>query len=190
VTARRAPAAGATDRSARAAVRVTVALALLAAGQLLSLTGRGLPDDVALVVRDGGYTVATPGDPDLVSFQLDSTGRAVEVVGVSVDVPGLRLVDVVAAGSATGGRALGEGAGDLPGFRLADSVTLTLRLEVTDCDAVDDAQHLVVVRVRDGRRAGDVALALRDYPDPEGVGADLRWQQVLALAACPSTDRG
>ena len=172
--------------AARGPFVVGVALAVLAAGQALSLAGRELAG-VELVVRDGGYTVATPADPELVSFQLDTTGRPADLVGVTTDVPGLQLVDVVVSGSDARNRELGAGEADLPRVRLESSATLSLRFRVVDCDAVDDGRHPVVVELEQGRRSGTVALPLRDYPDPEGTGPDLRWQQVLQRAACPST---
>jgi hypothetical protein len=175
----------ATRPGARPGTVVGTALAVLAAGQAWALTGRGL-DGVDLVVRDGGYTVATPADSELVSFQLDTTGRPADLVGVEVDVPGLELVDVVVSGSDARNRELGAGPAGLPRVRLESSATLSLRFRVTDCDAVDSAPHPVRLRLEQGRRSGTVALALRDYPDPEGAGPDLRWQQVLQRAGCPA----
>ncbi len=168
---------------------VAISLALVAIGQGIALAeNRGLPAAVRLTVPDAGYTVGTPSDPALVVFQLDNPGPALDLKAVLVAVPGLELVDVVAAGSSTGGRTLGEGEQALPTFRLVESVTLSLRFEVTDCDAIDDRPYPVRVQLQDGRRRGEVPLTLRDYPDLSGDGgADLRWQQVLAFAVCPAT---
>ena len=180
------------DRAAaRAGRAVGLALAVLSLAQVAALAEDRDLSGVRLAVRDGGYTVATPADPSLVSFQLDTESGPVELLDVALSAPGLRLVDVVAAGSATRGRELGLGDADLEPFELGDSVTMSLRFEVTDCAAIDSGRYPLRVSLRDGRRRGTVELPLRDYPDVTGEGGpDSRWQQVLAYASCPSTDPG
>ena len=173
-------------RRPSAPVAVLVALVLLAVGQVAALNrDLGLPPDVRVEVAEGGYVVGTQDSPSVVTFQLRNAGRPIEVRGVRLEAPGLRLVDVVASGDAVMSRIVGEGEEPLPAFRLVDGVTLVLTFEPTDCGAVDTGVYPVQLEVRDGPRSGVLPLRLRDYPDLEGRPLpDVPWQVVLATALC------
>lgn len=171
----------------RAPLALLVVLLLLAAGQVAVLrASRRLPPDVQVAVAEGGYVVGPLDEPSLVTFQLRSTGRAVQVRGLSLGAPGLRLVDAAAAGESVGFRRVGDGPAPLPAFRLEQGVTLVLTFAATDCRAIDDGRYPVMLDLAVGYRRAVLALPLRDYPDLTGQGGpDVPWQRVLAAALCP-----
>lgn len=162
-----------------------VMLLLLGAEAAVLARSATLPDDVRVEVLEGGYVVTTLDRPSLVTFQLRSTGRPVQVRGLELAAPGLELTDAVVSGEAVGFRRLGEGPGPLPPFELSGGATVVMNFAATDCAAIDDKRYPVRMRVTTGLRRGTLPLPLRDYPDLTGNnGPDLRWQQVLGSALC------
>lgn len=170
----------------RLPLAVLIALGLLGVGQGYTLMRNlELPSDVRVEIAEGGYTVGTIAEPSVIAFALRNTGRPVEVRGLRLDAPGLRLLDVIASGGAVGNRRVGGGREPLPTFTLDDTVTLLLRFETTDCREVDGGVYPLLLDLRVGARSGALPLRLRDYPDLLGRDApDVPWQQVLAAGLC------
>ncbi len=170
----------------RALALAVVLLVLLGAQGYLLRQSTSLPDDVRIEVAEGGYVVGTLDTPSLVTFQLRSTGRPVDVRSVDLRAPGLRLTDTAAAGESVGFRRVGDGPAPLPPFTLREGVTLVLSFAASDCSAIDAAPHPVRLELTSGLRRGTLLLRLRDYPDLTGSGGpDTPWQQVLANVLCP-----
>lgn len=162
-------------------------LAVVIGGQAYALgRDRSLPDDVRIEIAEGGYVVGTLDDPSLVTFNMSSTGRPVDVRGIALSAPGITVDDVVASGAAVRFRRVGEGAAPLPTFRLTEGVVVILSVKVSDCAAIDGGAYPLRLDLASGYREGIVELRLRDYPDLTGNGGpDIPWQQVLAAAQCP-----
>jgi hypothetical protein len=169
---------------------VLVVLLLLAVAQGLAVQrASALPGDVRLVALKEGFGDRTDGDVATVGFQLRNTGRAVEVLAVGRDGPGLELVDVFASGEPVGFRAAGEGAALLPRFHLAPDavVVLTLAYRVRDCDLVPRRPFPVTLLLRVGDAQDVVEVPLPTYhSERPGAGPDeeQQWQTALVQDLC------
>jgi hypothetical protein len=170
---------------------VALALAALGIGQAVALTrDLPLPAEVMLTVPLEGYAFTTESDTAVVGFQLRNDGvRELRVGEVGAAVPGLQLVDVTAAGEATGFRSVGDGSTALPEFVLAPdgTVVVQLRFRAEDCSSVPADLRPVSVEVRASRGLGTLQVALPPLPDDGALARpddQLPWQQVLIRDLC------
>ena len=171
---------------------VAVALALLAVAQGVAVARGGpLPEGVALTALPNGYSYATrPGLEVVIGFQLKNTGdRPLQVTDLAADVPGLELQDVVVSGEPFEFAAAGEGAAELPAFRLERGtvVEVALTYKLGACTEVPDEPRPLPVEVRAGRGSGVLAVRMPTAPadDPDaGPDDEEEWQRVLVRDLC------
>lgn len=170
---------------------VGLCLAALAAAQTAAALRLPLPlEGVELRSTKENYAFTADGRVLTVSFQLRNEGREpVRVIGIGEDLPGLELVDVVAAGEPLGFRSRGAGDDDLPPFRVTPgtAVVVAMTYQLVACASVPETPRPVPVAVRDGRSRGTVRAALPQLPDDTaGAGTDdlAEWQSVLVRELC------
>lgn len=171
---------------------VASALALLAVAQGVAVARGGpLPAGAAVTALPNGYSYATRADRLVViGFQLRNSGdRALEVLDLAEDLPGLVLQDVVVSGEPFDFGSAGDGDAALPAFRLdrGTVVEVTLSYRLSACPQVPEDARPLPVRVRAGRAGGllrvDMPTAPSDEPDA-GVDDEDEWQSVLVRDLC------
>ena len=175
-----------------ATASVAGALALLAVAQGVAV-GRGgpLPAGAAVTVLPNGYSYATREDRVVViGFQLRNTGdRALQVLDLAQDLPGLVLQDVVVSGEPFDFSAAGDGDAPLPAFRLdrGTVVEVTLSYRLSACPQVPEDPRPLPVRVAAGRATGVLQVQMPTAPSDEadaGPDDEDEWQSVLVRDLC------
>ena len=175
-----------------AALGVAGALALLAVAQGVAVARGGpLPEGVGVTALPNGYSYATREDRLVViGFQLRNDGdRAVEVLDLAQDLPGLELRDVVVSGEPFDFSAAGEGEAPLPAFRMSRGtvVEVTLSYRLAACPQVPQDARPLPVRVRAGRSTGLLQVRMPTAPSDEpdaGPDDEEEWQSVLVRDLC------
>ena len=171
---------------------IASALALLAVAQGVAVARGGpLPAGAAVTALPNGYSYATrDGRVVVIGFQLRNSGdRALEVLDLAQDLPGLTLQDVVVSGEPFEFSSAGEGEAALPSFRLdrGTVVEVTLAYRLSACPQVPEDPRPLPVRVRAGRATGTLAVRMPTAPSDEadaGPDDEDEWQSVLVRDLC------
>jgi hypothetical protein len=174
-----------------APLAVALALAAVSVGQAVTvLRPQPLATGAAVEALPNGYSYAVDGELAMIGFQLRNGGeRAVRVLGIGADLPGLRLVDVGASGEPFRFELVGVGPEPLPAFDLPPGTVIEVNLSyrVGRCADVPGDDRPVPVRARTGRGEGVLALRLPGQPaEAIDAGPDDEdpWQRVLVRDLC------